>query len=147
MKNITVLLVFIVMCAVTAFAQEASVVFHPGESVHILVTFKTPPGTFESAAFAFGLVGKPEKAQEQLGQGFQGNQIKKVSDTQFEISGTIPDHTASGNFRLNWININIKGVGKQYNEGNDFKELTITIINSEHPEFPAIDDVKLAPHN
>ncbi len=147
MKNIVMLLVLVVLGAGTVAAQEVGVVFHPGETVHILVTFKTPPNPVEAATFGFGLVGQPEKAQEPLGQGFQGSQFKKISDAQFEISGTIPDHTASGNFKLNWINIGIKGVGKQYNEGADFKGLTIRIINPEHPEFPAIDDVKLTPRN
>jgi len=120
------------------------VVFHPGETVHILVTFKTPPASIGSAVCAFGIVGQPDKKQEQLAQNIQVNQVKKVNDTQFEVSGTISEHIASGTFRLNWINIGINGVAKMYTEGTDFKELTISILNPEHPEFPAIDAVKVS---
>jgi hypothetical protein len=147
MKNILLLLAFVVASAGTACAQEASVVFHPGESIHILVTLKTPTIPFDNTAFYFGLVGQPDKLQAQLGRGFQGNEYKKISDTQFEISGKIPDHTATGNFTLNWISVNINGVGKVYDAGSDFKSVTVTVINSEHPDFPAIDDVKLVPHS
>jgi hypothetical protein len=146
MRNI-VMLLLIVICAVTTPAQEASVVFHPGELIHILVSFKTPPATIDGGVFSFGLVSQPDRAQEPLIHDFQGNQVKKINDTQFEISGSVPDHIVSGTFRLNWINIVVKGVGKQYSVKTDFKELTVTILNPEHPEFPVIDDVKLAPRN
>jgi hypothetical protein len=146
MKNI-MLLVLAVMCAGTLSAQEASVVFHPRDPIHILVTFKTPPTPFESAYFSFALLGQPDKGQELLNRGFAGDHVQKLGDTQYEISGTIPDHIVSGHFFLNVISVTIKGVGKQYSSGNDFKELTITIINPERPEFPAIEDIKLAPRN
>ncbi len=146
MKNIAMVFLLVMACAATGSAQDATVVFHPGDSVHILVAFKTP-STFDGAVFSFGLIGQPDKKQEGLGLGFQGNQFKKISDTQVEITGTVPEHSASGTYRLNWINITIKAVGKQYNEGSDFKELTITVLNPEHPEFPVIDDVRLAPRN
>jgi len=144
MKTIVMSILLIVVSAVSASAQEAAVVFHPGETIHILVSFKTPPISIASAVCAFGIVGQPDKKQEQLAQNFPINQVKKVTDTQFEVSGTIPEHIASGTFRLSWINIGINGVGKSYAEGTDFKELTIHILNPEHPEFPAIDDVKLS---
>jgi hypothetical protein len=145
MKNIVMLLVLVVICATTVSAQEASVVFHPGESIHVLVTLKAPPATFDGVSFAFGMLGQPDKKQEQLGTSFQGNDFKKITDEQFEMTVTIPEHTASGTFRLSWINITVKHIAKQYQEGSDFKVLTITILNPEHPEFPTIEDVKLAP--
>jgi hypothetical protein len=147
MKKIMMLLLLVVVCAATVSAQESSVVFHPGESVHILVTLKSPPATFDGVSFAFGILGQPDKKQELLGTSFQGSEFKKITDEQFEMTVTIPEHTASGTFRLSWINIAVKRVSKQYQEGSDFKVLTITILNPEHPEFPTIDDVRLAPRN
>ena len=144
MKNILMLLVLVVICATTVSAQEASVVFHPGESVHVLVTLKAP-AAFDRVVFSFGLFGQADKKQEQLGRSFQGSEFKKISDEEFEMTVKIPEHTASGPFRLNWIDIGVKDVSKQYVEVSDFKVLTITILNPEHPEFPAIEDVRLAP--
>lgn len=144
MKNIMMLLLLVVVCATTVSAQEASVVFHPGESVHVLVTLKSPTA-LDRMVFAFGLLGQPDKNQEQLGTSFQGSEFKKISDEEFEMTVKIPEHTASGTFRLAWIDISVKEVSKQYREGSDFKVLTITVLNPEHPEFPTIGDVKLAP--
>jgi hypothetical protein len=144
MKKIVMLLLLVVICAATVSAQEASVVFHPGESVHVLVTLKSP-AAFDRVVFSFGLFGQPDKKQEQLGRSIQGSEFKKISDEEFEMTVKIPEHTASGPFRLNWIDIGVKDVSKQYLEGTDYKVLTITIFNPEHPEFPTIDDVKLAP--
>jgi len=144
MRKLLLLFVVTLATACGVSAQEASVVFHPGDQIHILVIFKTPPTTIEGGSFTFGAVGQPDKAQELLNRGFNGNQVHKVSDTQYEITGTIPDHIVSGHYGLTNISFAIMAVGKQYSAGNDFKELTITVINPEHPEFPAIDDVKLS---
>jgi hypothetical protein len=138
------LLVLVLSSAVTVGAQEASVVFHPGETVHILVTFKAPPVALDGAVFSFGLLTQVSKDQEALGRNFQGDQIKKITDTQFEISGKVLEHCASGTYRLNWISVTVKGTGKQYNEGSDFKEITIAVLNPERPEFPTIDDVRIS---
>jgi hypothetical protein len=146
MKQIVLLLVSVVLFAGTVPAQEASVAFHPGESVHILVKLEAV-APVENAAFYFGLVTQPDKGQELLGRGITGNQFNKVSDAQFEITATIPEHVVSGTFKLSWISITIKGVGKQYNEGSDFKAVNIAIVNPERPQFPKIDDVKVAPRN
>jgi hypothetical protein len=146
MRNVLPLLLLGALCLSTASAQEPSVVFHPGDTIHILIAFKKPPITIESASFNFIAVGQPDKAQELLNRSIGGNQLHKISDVEYEISGTIPDHIVSGRYSLNYIHVAAAGVSKPYAAGNDFKELTITTINPEHPEFPAIDDVKLAPH-
>ena len=145
MRNILLMFILTIVCTGTLMAQEASFVFHPGDPVHILVTFKTPPAPFEGGSFTFNLIGQPDKAQELLNGGFSGNQVHKISDTEYEISGTISEHMVSGRYNLTRINVAITGVGKQYSAGTDFKELTLTIVNPEHPEFPAIGDVKLEP--
>jgi hypothetical protein len=144
MRNIMMSLILIVSCTVALSAQEASIVFHPRDPIHILVEFKTPPPPLQCASYYFSLMGQPGKSQQSLDQGFGGGQVRKISDTEFEISGTIPEHIASGNFRLSRINVAINDVGKQYSQ-DDFKELTIAILNPERPEFPVIGDVKLVP--
>jgi hypothetical protein len=145
MRRLILMLLFVVVGAATCSAQETSVVFHPGDPIHVLVNFKTAPPTLEGAVFGFNLIGNPDKQQEMLGTSFQGNQVKKLTDTQFELTGTVPANSASGTYRLSWISVTIKSVGKQYNEGSDFKELTIGVLNPEHPQFPVIENVHVAP--
>jgi RNA binding exosome subunit len=123
MRKCILLFVVALATACGVSAQEANVVFHPGDQIHILVTFKAAPASPEGGTFTFALEGQPDKAQELLNRGLYGNQIHKVSETQYEITGTIPEHVVSGHY------------------GN---ELTITVINPEHPDFPAINDVKLS---
>jgi hypothetical protein len=145
MRRLSLMLLLVFVGAAACSAQGTSVVFHPGDPIHVLVNFKTAPPTLEGAVFGFNLLGNPDKQQELLGTSFQGNQIKKITDTQFELTGTVAANSASGTYRLNWISITAKSIGKQYSEGSDFKELTIGVLNPEHPEFPAIETVHIAP--
>jgi hypothetical protein len=147
MKKIVLMFLLVVAGTAACSAQETSVVFHPGDPIHVLVNFKTAPPTLEGAVFSFNLLGNPDKQQQMLTTSFQGNQVKKITDTQFELTGTVAANSASGTYRLNWINVTIKTIGKQYNEGSDFKDLTIAVLNPEHPEFPLIENVQLAPRS
>src|ERR1700722_908609 len=126
MRKCILLLVLALTTACGVSAQEAKVVFHPGDQIHILVTFKAAPASLEGGTFTFALEGQPDKAQELLNRGLYGNQIHKVSETQYEITGTIPEHVVSGHYGLAAIGVGIMGVGKQYSAKTDFSELTIT---------------------
>jgi hypothetical protein len=147
MKKLSLAAILAVFCLIPLGAQEISTaaVYHPGDPIHISVILKTP-ASIASATFTFSLVGEIEKGQETLTSGFSGNNFKSLSETKFEVSGAIPEHIAGGNYKLTAIAIAIDGVSKYYsNQKGDFKELTITVVNPEHPAFPKIDDVKIAP--
>jgi hypothetical protein len=143
MKSPLLLAMLLLSCG-SALSQQAMVVFHPGETVHIIVSFeKAPVGLINNGTFVFALAEQPEHGQEALDRTIQGNQVEKISETRYEISGRIPDHAASGAFRLNWISIVIGGVGKQYTVGDDFKPISVNVVNPERPEFPVISDVRV----
>lgn len=147
-KHMSLLAIAVLTLAATGRAQQAQLVFHPGDSVHILVTFKAAPKPLSSAMFHFALVGQPDKSQQKLLQSFNGNAIRSISDTQFEITGTIPEHAASGNFRLDQIQVSENGIWKPYQAGTDFATLTIAVSNPERdPDFPPITGVTLGPGN
>jgi hypothetical protein len=143
-KTMLALLLSIVAVGVCQ-AQEASVVFHPGDKVHVLVNFKAPPPTLENVNVVFQLLGVVDKDQALLTTVFQGGDVKKITETQFEVTGLVAQNVASGHYRLNYIGVVSKGVGKQYNEGADFNEVVVTVVNPEHPDFPAIANVHVAP--
>jgi hypothetical protein len=147
MRHILLLFALVAASVSSLVGQEASLVFHPGDPIHILVKFKTPPTPFESANLTFVQLGQPNKAQEQLSRNIGGNQVQKISETEYEITAIVPDHIATGRYGLSYINVAIKGVSKSYTVETDFQPLTVTVVNPEHPEFPAIDSVTLTPHN
>jgi hypothetical protein len=129
----------------SAQAPEVTLVYHPGDSVRVAVSFKEPVH-LEGGRFYFQLQGALQSGQPGFGDAFQGSELKKISDTEYEFAGQIPEVTASGTWRLGFIDASMQGVSKRYNFGTDFKkDVTIRIENPRHVQFPEIKDVGVRP--
>ncbi len=131
--------------AEASWAQEPELVFKPGDTVRVVVAFKTPIA-LDGGGFFFYLQGDPQEPQRTFATEFGGSQFAKISDNEYEIAGTVREEFASGRWQLRIIDVAAGGVRRRYNFGTDFKsELTIRIGNPKHVRFPEIKDVTLKP--
>jgi hypothetical protein len=142
-------LIAAVLLACTALNGQApavGVVYHPGDAVHIIVSFKSPV-TLTNGRFLFVLNGAPHADQQGFEAQFGGTDFKRLSETEYEVSGDVSPIMASGGYRLEVLYMTMQGVTKLYNRDPDLagNEITIRIENAKHIEFPGIKDVRVQP--
>ncbi len=145
MKRAVVVLAVVLFSAAVLAAQEPEVVFRPGDTVRIVVTFKSPVNLDSGACF-FRFRGELQENQRGFGTEFGLHQLARISDTEYEFSGTVPPTSASGRWRLEIIDPSSEGVARRYQFGQGFnKEVVIRIVNPKHVQFPDIEDVTVKP--
>ena len=142
---VAVLIVALLRGAASAQAPEVGTVYKPGDTVRVLVRFQSPAG-LEGGQFYFRLKGETQQNQKGFRTEFPGSQFTKISDTEYEIAGTVHENDASGEWRLEIIDVASRGIQRRYAFGADFKtEVTIRIVNPKHVRFPEIKDVTVKP--
>src|ERR1700677_2361379 len=129
-------MLIVAMTVATAMARaqapEVGLVYHPGDKVRVAFSFKEP-FHLEGGRFYFQLQGVLQSGQPGFSDAFQGSELKKISDTEYEFAGQISEATASGTWHLGFIDASVQGVSKRYNFGTDFKnDVTIRIENHRH---------------
>ena len=146
MKRACFPVVFILMvCAMGVVAQEPALVFKPGDTVRLMVIFKTPV-SLSHGSFEFQLTGQRQNPQQEFLPYFGGNNLAESSKTEYEISGKLGENVATGEYRLHVISVKSEGVQKTYQRGKDFQsEIVIRINNPKHVLFPGIKDVTVQP--
>ncbi len=146
MRKTLVLLTLVVFTGLAhAQAPDVGTVYKPGDTVRIVVSFKTPV-TLDGGQFYFYLKGDPQENQKGFATEFGGGQFTELSDTEYEIAGTVSDTLASGEWQLRIIDAVSTGARRRYNFGTEFsKEVVIRIVNPKHVRFPEIKDVTVKP--
>jgi hypothetical protein len=126
-------------------AQEPSLIYRPGDTVRVVVRFKAPI-IATSMSFQFVVQTGDTLQQGNLSRVFGSGASKNISDTEYEISGTVGERILTGEYRLASIQVISQGVSKNYTAGSDFQ--TRIIIKIENPavaDFPQIEDLTLQP--
>jgi hypothetical protein len=142
--------VVILACAAaagTAKAQspEVGVVYRPGDTIHVVVTFEKPIKV-DSGGFYLQLQGALTPGQWGFATAFWGTQLAAISDREYEFSGPLSASVGSGKWLLQFVDVATGGVTRRYNFGTDFKEeIVLRIENPRHVEFPDLNSVTLRP--
>lgn len=141
---IVALLVFL-FAGATQAQTPVPVVYHPGQTITVTVTFEGKDADkIVSAAMNMTI---PEQPKDQAGfqNSFYSPASKNVGPNKFEISFTIPDLQASGDYKLDQIRA-FAGPGSSivlyYNPPVDFTTKIFRIENSAKFDKPKIKDVQ-----
>jgi hypothetical protein len=130
--------------APAADTPEATVAYRPGDTVRIFVTFKEPI-SLKNAMLRFGLQGALPAGQKVFTSFFDANALVKLSDREFELTGKIGEHVATGTYQLGFINATDDAdFTRNFNAGQDFPVITISVRNDRRVEFPDIKTIRVA---
>jgi len=146
-KIVRVCSLLLMVVALGAAADEITpaIVVHPGEPVHVLVTFKEGGVSVEGGYARFNIQTAVRDGQQSFSRQLTADNFKKLSDRQVEITATVGDKTASGDYRIDMIVGYSNGVSRTYTSGNDFEVTPAVRIENPHRiDFPNIKDVKVS---
>lgn len=143
--GITLLMVLSFAAKVSADDDvKPAVVYHPGDTVRLVVTFKDTGVSFGDGSARFYLQGEPRDGQKAFPRQFDLNRLSKLVENEYEFSAMIGDQAAAGEYRLEWITGAANGLSRMYNLGRDFQAvITIRIENSKRVDFPDIKNIEL----
>lgn len=131
--------------APAADTVDAALAYRPGDTVRVIVTFKEPIA-LKNVVLRFYLQGALPAGQKVFAQLFDANTVTKLSDREFELSGKIGDHVATGTYQLSFINATDDAdFTRNFSAGQDLPVVTISVRNDRRVEFPDITGVKVAP--
>jgi hypothetical protein len=139
------LLAMAAVIAPAADTPEATVAYRPGDTVRVIVTFKEPI-PLKNAMLRFNLQGALPAGQKVFTPLFDANALVKLSDREFELTGKIGEHVATGTYQLSFINATDDAdFTRSFSAGQDLPVVTISVRNDRRAEFPDITSVKVAP--
>jgi hypothetical protein len=146
MKRTILAFLLFVTCNIAVEAQEPAEVRHPGDTVRIVVTFKSPVDA-DSVRFQILLTGQLDSRQQGFTNGFwSAGSGQKRSPTEYELTGTIPGNIATGAYRLVTVRLVVKGAERDYYLEKDFQKVVeLRIDNPATVSFPEIKDLKSEP--
>jgi hypothetical protein len=141
------LLPFISTTAFAADVPSAAVAYRPGDTVRVFVTFKEPI-SLKYATVRFSLQGQLPEGQKAFSNFFDVTSPVKSSEREFELTGKIGDHVASGTYQIIFMSAANEGdLSRTFNVGQDFPAITLSIRNDRKVEFPDVKSIKLGePH-
>jgi hypothetical protein len=77
---------------------------------------------------------------------FDANSFTKLSDREFEMTGKIGEHAATGTYQLSFINATDDAdFTRNFRAGQDLPVVTISVRNDRRVEFPDITTIRVAP--
>jgi hypothetical protein len=139
------LLAMAAVIAPAADTPEATVAYRPGDTVRVIVTFKESI-PLKNAMLRFNLQGALPAGQKVFTPLFDANALVKLSDREFELTGKIGEHVATGTYQLSFINATDDAdFTRSFSAGQDLPVITISVRNDRRVEFPDITSVKVAP--
>lgn len=97
------LLTVAAIIAPAADTPEAALAYRPGDTVRIFVRFKEPV-SLKYALLRFSLQGPLPAGQKVFTSIIDANSFTKLSDREFELTGKIGEHVATGTYQLSFIN-------------------------------------------
>src|SRR5712692_1175497 len=109
MRNAALSVLGFGLLSVCSPAQEPAVFYKPGDTVRIVVSFKSPVSLSEGRFF-FRLQDKLQETQHGFQTEFNGGQFSKSTDAEYEVSGVVGENIASGMWRLEIIDVFSAGV-------------------------------------
>jgi hypothetical protein len=136
---------FVLLLAAKAGGAQplrAAIVFHPGDTLRLMVTFKEGMA-FDSGTARFCMQGEPRNGQQAFSRCVFA-ELKKPNSAEhtYEFSAALNNQVTAGEFRLEMIRISANGLSRVYNPGSDFQPLTpIQIENSNRVDFPDITGI------
>jgi hypothetical protein len=140
------LLIMSTVLALAADTPEASVAYRPGDTVRIFVAFKQPV-SLKNAMLRFGLQGPLPAGQKVFTPIFDASSFAKLSDSEFELTGKIGEHVATGTYQLSFINATDDADFTRTFSGQDLPVVTISVRNDRRVEFPDIQSIRVAEHS
>lgn len=116
----------------------------PGDHLKCYIVFDGDP-ELQSISLVFQLLGAPAENQIGLQQGYGLNQLRKIGPGEYALEGQVPD-CARGNYRLNVLYVQMRGVQRGYSYGAEYKDLIqVQVINDVDLHFPKIKDISAEP--
>jgi hypothetical protein len=138
------LLTMAAVVAPAADTPEATLAYRPGDTVRVIVTFKEPI-SLKNAMLRFNLQGALPAGQKVFTSLFDANALVKLSDREFELTGKIGEHVATGTYQLGFINATDDAdFTRSFSAGQDLPVITISVRNERRVEFPDITTVRVA---
>ncbi len=129
--------------AVALPAQTPETVFQPGDTIQLAISFKAPVRIIQGR-FHFQLEGDSPREEGQ--QYLQGATLRQLSETEYELSGTVPPNAVAGRYRLLWFEVSTRQGTKRYSLSQDFrKDINIEIHSPANPQFPEVENLALRP--
>jgi len=124
-----------------ACAQEPQLAFHPGDAVHTVIVFEKPT-EIDLAVVYFGAQDPVQADQKGLRTDFRCTELVRISPTEWEISGRIPQNIASGKYESGRIDAGLHGATRVYSVGNGYgRAVLIRVSSTEHTNLPDIKSV------
>jgi len=131
--------------APAADTAEATLAYRPGDTVRIFVTFKEPI-SLKYALLRFNLQGPLPAGQKVFTSIVDASSFTKLSDREFEMTGKIGEHVATGTYQLSFINASDDAdFTRNFSAGQDLPVVTISVRNDRRVEFPDITTIRVAP--
>ncbi len=133
------------MAAIAPAADtEATVVYRPGDTIRIFVTFKEPI-SLRGVIARFNLRDQLPAGQKVFTSFFDANSFVKQSDHEFELTGKIGEHVAAGTYQLGFINATDDAeFTRSFSAGQDFPVVIVSVRNDRRVEFPDITTIRVA---
>jgi hypothetical protein len=112
----------------------------PGDHLKCYVVFDGDP-ELQSVTLYFRLQGSAQENQIGLSGEYSLGQWRKIGPGEYSVEGQVSD-CAKGNYQLAYLNVSMRGVGRNYWYGPDFKDLLkVVVLNDVDLHFPKIKDV------
>lgn len=137
-----------VVKAQTAEPEKKPVVYHPGQTIAVVVTFEGKDADqITSAAMSIAFrASEPPKDQSGFSTQIYQSSANKVGPNQFKIEFKIPDTQATGDYELNQIRAIVfpaNSVVLFYNAPADFSPRGFRVENPKTFDKPKIKDVQV----
>jgi hypothetical protein len=137
------LLAMAAIIAPAADTVDATLAYRPGDTVRVIVTFKEAL-SLKSAMLRFYLQGALPAGQKVFTPIVDASSFTKLSDREFELTGKVGEHVATGTYQLSFINATDDAdFTRNFSAGQDLPVITISVRNDRRVEFPDITSVRV----
>ncbi len=129
--------------AVAADTPAATIAYRPGDTVRVFVTFSEPVA-LKSAYLRFSLEGALPEGQKVFLNYFDVTTPVRSSEREYELTGKIGDHVASGTYQVAFINATDSAdLTRSYTPGPDFAVIRLAVRNDDRVLFPDIKSIRV----
>ncbi len=116
----------------------------PGDRSTCFLIFDGDPD-IQGMTVYFRLQGSPQENQVGLSTEYSLPQWRKIGRGEYAVEGQVGD-CAKGTYRLTYVSVVMRGIGKNYWYGPDFKDvLQVDVVNDVDLHFPKIKDISAEP--
>ena len=125
---------------------HAQAVYHPGQVIHVSVTFEGPfVSKIKKVQVAASLLTAPPDSQPGFKTEIFLTESKQAGPNTFDVSYLVPDNQASGDYPMKQIRVGLidSSLTLFYEAQTDFSPKTLKIENPESFVKPKIKDVQV----